>query len=735
MPRTRSGETCPVFGIPERMKPNVLPTCSDVMRHYLYIKQDLEVNKKWASVGKISSLLMKEIKKLWEMSSIPTISNQHILVKIRKMHKAYRNVKKNVKITGKLNQSKKVVSFRESAEKDLFDICICKCNDLSKCTCKVKVPVAERAFLADQRTFRRMGIGSIDVKTTQVLKKRHQRKVKAAKYQNTHITEDNDKEKCNILSTSEEATTSNSNSSKDTSPKDHTNPSTSQLRTKLPNVALACDRTGVSDRSAAILINSALKDMGIISKNNSSKVVDRSKIRRERTKTRSDLKMKNKISPEKEHGLYFDGRKDRTLIMDSDRENVARKTIIEEHIVLVSEPGSKYLGHITPITGSSQNVKKSLVNFIEKNIDITKMLVIGCDGAVVNTGLKNGIIKQLELFLGHPVHWFICLLHTNELPLRHLLQHIDGKTTGPKGYRGEIGKQLEHCEKLPLANFEKIDVMLPDIDSEDLSTDQRYLYEMVTGISKKSISLSLSQKDPGKLNHSRWLTTANRILRLYISIENPSENLKLLTKYVVTVYTFVWFNIKAKPSCRYGSIHLFNLIKASRFLPEECRTIIEKTLQRNAFYAHPENIILATLGDSRENVRELAVNKILESRVKNKDETIIREFKIPKLNFNADDYIELIDWESISFTEPPLTMSWSEDELKSMIKNVPDEINIFNFPCHSQAVERCVKLVTEASMAVCGTEERDGFIHARITSRSELPVFETKNHYYPLLRS
>lgn len=57
------------------------------------------------------------------------------------------------------------------------------------------------------------------------------------------------------------------------------------MRTTLPNVAQACDRTGVSDISAAILINVALKDVEIITKETKSytkeyqslKEVDRSK--------------------------------------------------------------------------------------------------------------------------------------------------------------------------------------------------------------------------------------------------------------------------------------------------------------------------------------------------------------------------------------------------------------------------------------------------------------------------
>ncbi|KAK4875539.1 hypothetical protein RN001_011961 [Aquatica leii] len=42
-----------------------------------------------------------------------------------------------------------------------------------------------------------------------------------------------------------------------------------------------------------------------------------------------------------------------------------------------------------------------------------------------------------------------------------------------------------------------------------------------------------------------------------------------------------------------------------------------------------------------------------------------------------------------------------------MIAKVPEEIEILKFPCHTQAVERCIKLVTEASSLVCGAEARD----------------------------
>ncbi|KAK4884062.1 hypothetical protein RN001_000333 [Aquatica leii] len=60
--------------------------------------------------------------------------------------------------------------------KTLFDISLCKCKDFLICKCKIKVPVAERAFLTDQRTSRKMLIGGIDIKATKMLHKRLKRK-------------------------------------------------------------------------------------------------------------------------------------------------------------------------------------------------------------------------------------------------------------------------------------------------------------------------------------------------------------------------------------------------------------------------------------------------------------------------------------------------------------------------------------------------------------------------------
>lgn len=69
----------------------------------------------------------------------------------------------------------------------------------------------------------------------------------------------------------------------------------------------------------------------------------------------------------------------------------------------------------------------------------------------------------------------------------------------------------------------------------------------------------------------------------------------------------------------------------------------------------------------------------------------------------------------------------SEDFLKKL--EDPSTMEIVKYPCNTQAVERCVNLVTEASMAVCGQHNRHGFIKSRVDSRQDMPQFNTKREY------
>ena len=133
------------------------------------------------------------------------------------------------------------------------------------------------------------------------------------------------------------------------------------------------------------------------------------------------------------------------------------------------------------------------------------------------------------------------------------------------------------------------------------------------------------------------------------------------------------------------------------------------------------------IADDRSHIRELGIRRILKAR--NQPPAKLRVFKIPAINWNATDYTELIDWGECNITEPPITMDIKTEELLRAIKN-KSSLNISNLPCHTQAVERRVKIVTEASSKVCGHSSRDGFIRVKINARQNLPSFENKKQYY-----
>ena len=176
----------------------------------------------------------------------------------------------------------------------------------------------------------------------------------------------------------------------------------------------------------------------------------------------------------------------------------------------------------------------------------------------------------MEKHVKHVVQWLACLLHYNELPLRHLFEHLDVLSTGPRSFSGAMEPFLHKCEKIPVAKFESIPSEFPAVDAGNLSVDQQYLFDIcLAGITGK-FSDQLSHRQPGKLVVSRWLTLRIRVLRLYIATKNPSYNLRMIAEFVVKIYGPIWFAIKTKKSCTGDSRHLWLMIHKSRIYRRIC---------------------------------------------------------------------------------------------------------------------------------------------------------------------
>ena len=91
---------------------------------------------------------------------------------------------------------------------------------------------------------------------------------------------------------------------------------TSEKRLKLCNLALACNQIGFSDQSASLLVNAVLMDFHIVTKEKPSRIVDRSKTRREQKNRRLQLQECARNDHLEVQGLFFDGKKNVTFHLD-----------------------------------------------------------------------------------------------------------------------------------------------------------------------------------------------------------------------------------------------------------------------------------------------------------------------------------------------------------------------------------------------------------------------------------
>ena len=196
-----------------------------------------------------------------------------------------------------------------------------------------------------------------------------------------------------------------------------------QNRMEWPNLAMMSERYQLSDNAA--VANAALKDAGLITGLDKTYVIDKNKLQREREKYRNIINEEEAIFYKFIDGIYIDGRMDAALLTEHDAQTgkYYQKTELQEHVV-VGEPGACYLTHVSPQDGRGITIANEVYDAI-KGIELSHTLkVVGTDGTASMTGNKAGFIRCLEEKLGRPLQWAFCLLHCNELPLRHVFLEL-----------------------------------------------------------------------------------------------------------------------------------------------------------------------------------------------------------------------------------------------------------------------------------------------------------------------
>ena len=268
-----------------------------VIRFYIFVRNALKKStNKDPSFSEIADKVVRKLKVVWKNTSIPIVSNQRIEQMLKCLHAKYRNkLKPHKSRNGSQAYKAKIETFKLEAQNKLFRIAACKCKLLSNCTCSKerKVPKKEHIFLLDQRNERKMVIDRVDIiitKTKNVTMLRKQREhdllslTKCTDNAN-NIDHDISSESENISDdTDDDEAYPESTTSKRMLEKKHASSPKKKKTKHLQTVASACDRAGVLDRAAALIICSVLQDIGVVSSQDMSEVVDRIKIRRARQK-------------------------------------------------------------------------------------------------------------------------------------------------------------------------------------------------------------------------------------------------------------------------------------------------------------------------------------------------------------------------------------------------------------------------------------------------------------------
>jgi hypothetical protein len=411
--KTRKVSSRPVFGLPKELSANELPTYGDVLKFYFWVQNDAKnksITKRKDTVAELSQVVATRVEEIWIKASIPIVSHDRVLHLFRSYYNKYLKLLKPFKQRQNQDKYKLMLnSFRDEGHSRLFDIAACKC-DFDKCHCdkERKVPIHEQSFLSDQRSTRLMFMSNIDRTLSRKLKCKYKRKLANAsrvqKYRQCTVGESrssevaqnessdesdediplaeiqtnmrmkrkrqtgqNDDESDELLSPEMQATSSGRIPAESSTPKTALRKST-RLNRDLPTLARACDRHGVSDRAAAALASAVLQDFGLISPEDSKNVVDKNKIRRARQRKRKILQDTETYNAEALHSLYFDGRKDHTTTNVMKGSKWYKQRVVEEHLSLIEEPGSRYIGHITPLSGTAEDIKSSLLRFLKDRL-------------------------------------------------------------------------------------------------------------------------------------------------------------------------------------------------------------------------------------------------------------------------------------------------------------------------------------------------------------------------------
>ena len=235
----------------------------------------------------------------------------------------------------------------------------------------------------------------------------------------------------------------------------------------------------------------------------------------------------------------------------------------------------------------------------------------------------------------------------------------------------------------------------------------------------------------GAMTNTRWSNMQSRELRVYMSTASPSEAQRRMTSFIIHVYVPTFLNIRQKNLLLEGPRHLLAIItRVATYCTEEEVNLLRPYLQYNGYFAQHEVVLASMLASKEREEREVAlqmVKKLRKKEKKSKRKTV-RKVRNPELNLSATKLSEMVDIEKAT-SSPPILVKHTEEELDKFLEEPYNEPGL---PCTTTAVERGVKLTTEAATMVSGALNQDKLTWNRQAARARNGYRSKKKLIHPL---
>lgn len=506
-----------------------LPSKGDVLRRLFSL---LRTDKK--TVREASSVVVREVMRLWEMARIPAIMDYNAIAKVEKEYDKWRALQK-----GSSRRSKPQIDKEQAFTIDLDNL-----FDVAHVDALVLLTIEEdRLFLLAQRERGRRGyMSGVD----HVLSQQESRREIQRQVQQRKICREQER----IHAAADVIELASSNSSDDEVQPIRTGSRNRKRGRKAivtEDVASALDRTQISDRKAVYVLSAAAASLG---HSTDELAINRSTIRRTRIKTRERIaaSIKQSFTVDIPLIVHWDGK----LLPD-----VTGTDKVDRLPVLVSGGEmSKLLGVPRLPSGTGKAMADAIVGCLDDWNIRDRVQALSFDTTSSNTGVNNGACTLVEKLIGRDLIHLACRHHMMEIVAEKVFAACNIPSTGPdillfkrfKDHWQFIDQDRFEVSTNDIADHDEIisfcTMHLAIVQPRD---DYRELLELSLIFLGGTPSRGIRFMQPGALHRARWMARVIYAIKLCLfrsqfhMTKQEEASINRFACFGVSLYIRSWF--------------------------------------------------------------------------------------------------------------------------------------------------------------------------------------------------